>query len=823
MTNLVAVLVWVLSVLPKSLYAVPSTIDGNKIIVDGKPVFLKGVNWNPVAAGKSQLTGGVDFRGYVEVDSALMQAAGINALRTYVPITDTEVLDILWSRGIYVLNTVYASGVAEINSVVAPITEVKDHPAILMWVVGNEWNYNGLYTGLPFEESRERVRQAVQCIKDADPSRPVATVHGELPSSETLEALGGVDVWGINKYDGDSFGDLFQSWAEMSELPMFLGEYGADAYNTDEDKEDEQAQADATKRLTAEIVEASSVDKDGVCIGGVIFELADEWWKDDSGNPGEHDIGGVSPGGGPYPDGTFNEEWWGLLHHDGTAREAFKAYASIQVPGGPDLDLAKADGVAHASPPPREKACGAHRACRGHTGDCCPARNGSMATCCGGTSAQPPEKEAKEDSSTTGRRPKDHEEGEPEGDSKVEHEYTQQRGQFANGHFDPDLPGCKGVDECQFMTRQEAERWCDGEPKCTIVLLHPFDENCAGGLGCYTPRYGTVSANDLFERSGGKSWPKGAAVAAADDAPAETGSSTSRPPMGSAAEALDDAEAEEAKEQSEDSPAPAAEDSASEDGADDGGEYQFLGFDTPSGARRACSKAGRLAMPKTDRHKKGVLQAIRRAIAAGEMGESWPRNAVWLAGRWNSSAKKWEWDDSTDIPELVGQKAATLDSSAGRPWLCVSADGQARAWDGGKLGVLCQLGDPEGKTRTRELALPPKSDVAWVRAPPATDCDEACAGAGMACAEGRWPGSADELARVVVPGAGAPPCATIQSGGHRYDPSASGRHCGWQGPDDRPAWLGRRCGAPAPRGSRRFCPCQGGAAAGFLAGHPIWT
>lgn len=701
-------------------------VSGRQLLVDGAPFHMKGVCWNPVPSGGTH-PADLDFAGFAATDAELMAIAGINVVRTYEAINDTRVLDELWRHKIYVLNTVYVNGEYPVERALGSVEMVKDHPAILMWVVGNEWNYNGLYTGLPFEESRERVREAVQCIKDADPGHLVATVHGELPSSETLEALGNVDVWGINKYDGDSFGDLFQSWAGMSELPMFLGEYGADAYNSDEDKEDEQAQADATTRLTKEIVEASSVDKDGVCVGGVIFELADEWWKDDSGNPDEHDIGGISPGGGPYPDRTFNEEWWGLLHHDGTARKAFKAYASIKVPGGADPDLAGVDGAVHASPPPREKACGAHRACRGHAGDCCPARNRSMAACCDATSARLP----------------------PEDKEQVAAD---------------DAPAKKG------------------------------------GRTSTLPETATSTS---------------------------TLTSTSRRPMGSAAEALDDAEAEEAEEQSEDTPAPAVEGppapaSASEDGAHDGGRYRFVGWETPSEARRACRKVGRLAMPKSDQQKKGVLQAIQRAIAAGDMEDSWPRNAVWLAGRWNTSSEKWEWDDSTDIPELAGQKAAKLDS-AGKPWLCVSADGQARAWDGGKLGVLCELGGTEGKPRARELALQPRSDVAWVRAPPATDCDEACAGAGMSCAEGQWPGTADEFERVVLPGAGSPPCATIQSGGHRYDPSASGRHCGWQGPDDRPAWLGRRCGAPAPRGSRRFCPCQGAAAADLPAERPIWA
>ncbi len=304
-------------------------LNGSQIIVDGEPFYIKGVCWNPVTKGESH-PGGLDYLGTVEEDARLMREAGINVVRTYAPIIDNDVLDVLYENGIYVINTVYSNGGSSVTSASSYVNMVKDHPAILMWSIGNEWNYNGLYNDMTFNEAKDRVNEVAALIQDIDIYHPVATVYGHVPTGATINDMPDIDIWGLNMYSGLTFGSVFDVWEMTSYKPMFIAEYGADAWNTSTGQLDEDAQAEATRILTELIMENSSVlDSDNVSIGGTIFEFTDEWWKDGSGTLDTHDNGGSAPGSGPYPDNVFNEEYWGILDIDRNPRPAYYALQEL--------------------------------------------------------------------------------------------------------------------------------------------------------------------------------------------------------------------------------------------------------------------------------------------------------------------------------------------------------------------------------------------------------------------------------------------------------------------------------------------------------------
>ena len=228
---------------------------------------------------------------------------------------------------------VYPYGGDNVTVVHERVASVANHPAILFFNVGSEWNYNYLYTySNDLNATIDLINDAVQMVKSTGTKLPISTVFGDVPYGNIVERIPDVDMWGLNVYRYDEFGDLFQGWSTLSNKPMFLGEYGADAYDSRIDALNESAQAYLAEKLTKEIYDNSysGSSTDASCNGGFLFEWCDEWWKSDvfQSEPSkwsQHNTDGIV-NSGAYPDGKFNEEWWGLVDIDRNPREVLKVY-----------------------------------------------------------------------------------------------------------------------------------------------------------------------------------------------------------------------------------------------------------------------------------------------------------------------------------------------------------------------------------------------------------------------------------------------------------------------------------------------------------------
>ena len=305
----------------------PVYTEGTQLFLNDNPYLIKGICYHPVPKGKEKRS----FES-LNQDIALMLEAGINTVRVYEPVDDSAILDQLHAAGIklivgfgYNQNGVYdiATG-----TVLNYVKKYKDHPAILFWELGNEYNYHPEWFGGNINVWYEALNNTASAIQALDKNHPVATAHGEIPSEEVLNANPNIDIWGVNVYRWDQPGSLIEEWEKRSTLPLYFSEAGADSFMAAEKDAysvgvNEDAQADATAVILDQIFSRKDL------INGVtLFSFTDGWWK--AGNPDQQDQGGWAPfsTGVPY-DGAPNEEYWGIVDIDRKKKKAYHIVKNI--------------------------------------------------------------------------------------------------------------------------------------------------------------------------------------------------------------------------------------------------------------------------------------------------------------------------------------------------------------------------------------------------------------------------------------------------------------------------------------------------------------
>lgn len=357
---ILAILLEVLSVWGQHRIAIVDDAQGSRLTIDGKVLFVNGMNWDYTPIGTNYAYNLWDqpeemIRKALDNEMTMLKKMGVNVIRQYATIPPRWVQYIYEHYGIYTMINhsfgrygLVANGVdysntdyclEDIRTTLLQETDrfvktYKDIPGVLLYLLGNENNY-GLFWGgaetedIPVADRKSTLQakcmyrlmnEATQHIKAMDDSRPVAICNGDLLFLDIIaEECTDADILGINCYRGYSFEDLFREAKEKYGKPVLLTEFGADALNAVTGEEAQQEQADILLANWQEIyMNAAGMGLAGNCLGGFTFQFSDGWWKyGQTWNLDIHDKNASWVNGGyqfDYAKGqnNMNEEWFGI-------------------------------------------------------------------------------------------------------------------------------------------------------------------------------------------------------------------------------------------------------------------------------------------------------------------------------------------------------------------------------------------------------------------------------------------------------------------------------------------------------------------------------
>ncbi len=335
---------------------------GWRLLVDGEEMAVHGVVWSFVPIGENYSYSLWDqpkelIQKMIDTDAALMKEMGVNAIRVFTDVPP-EWIEYLYRRyGIYtVVNDLFGryglivdgrwhgqtnysdprTREVILDRLRKNVSRYVEVPGVLFYLLGNENNYGLEWDSNQIENipvgQRMEVRagylyslfeEGVKIIKEIDPTKPVGLVNGDIQYLNIIKALvPSLDILGVNTYRGKASFDLFyESVAETLDVPLVYTEFGADAYNAAEEREDQFNQANYIKSQWEEIYH-QSYGKGGYqnTLGGFVFEWMDEWWKS-AGMVLELDVHNTSAtwASGAYYDAdgvdmnNMNEEWFGIV------------------------------------------------------------------------------------------------------------------------------------------------------------------------------------------------------------------------------------------------------------------------------------------------------------------------------------------------------------------------------------------------------------------------------------------------------------------------------------------------------------------------------
>ena len=248
--------------------------DGKFLLAGGDRFLVKGVTYGTFAP---------DAEGYqlpplrqVANDFRMMANLGINTVRVYTP-PRRDLLDEASRHGLRVMvGLPWSQHVAFLDDrrqmrttrreLGRIIGELADHPAVLMFALGNE-----IPAGVARWHGRVRIEHFLrQLYQDGKAKSPDSLfTYGNFPPTEFLD-LSFLDVCAFNVYlhrEPELRAYVARLQHVAGQKPLLIAEAGADSI-----REGEAGQADITA------MHARVAFEEGAC-GAVAFAWTDEWWR----------------------------------------------------------------------------------------------------------------------------------------------------------------------------------------------------------------------------------------------------------------------------------------------------------------------------------------------------------------------------------------------------------------------------------------------------------------------------------------------------------------------------------------------------------------
>jgi len=344
----------------ETLYALPPpshiVISGTQLLIDDVPFTIKGVCYSATPVGEGYQT--FDISQHPEIyerDFRLLKAMGANTIRIYKPPTTIDFIDAAFNQGLYVIVDYSVAHDSDLNNPAVldaiktgflnMVNTWKNHPAVLMWNLGNEINFhlNGAHPSVWYSFVNDCAGEAH--LAEGAEYHPVISANAEIAEigqaaySADDGSLPYLDAWAVQIYRGQSFGSMFTDLKTKTSKPVVITEFGCDAFDMRNQREEEQQQAIYLQDQLGEIENNASADNpSNICIGGTVFMWTDDWSKSQWGWPdSEHDKDGLwsSPAYYDYENDSIynmNEEWWGIcgISPGTTDRQLRKTYFTIQ-------------------------------------------------------------------------------------------------------------------------------------------------------------------------------------------------------------------------------------------------------------------------------------------------------------------------------------------------------------------------------------------------------------------------------------------------------------------------------------------------------------